>query len=174
MPSVNFRTGANVPVVRDFEADVSIPSSAWSRWIPADGPRQLRRALTPAERATLERRRDGLAHAVAPYQRGVDVDRVALALSDMFGSFSSMRQSGEEAMARVDGATRSLEQFPAWAIEKACADVQINGVWREGRFDRRWPPSDAEVAEVVRGKLRLYGDTHASAVQLLAAKVEER
>lgn len=172
IPSVNFRTGANVPKVRDSIPDVAIPNAVWENWIPAEGKRRLRRALLPAERGHLERRRDELAHAVAPYQKGHDTDRVALALSDMFGGYTSMRQNGEEMVARVDGAARAVAPFPAWAIEKACEDIHRNGIWREGAFDRRWAPSDAEIAEVVRAKRRLFGDQYDSAVALLAAEVE--
>lgn len=151
--------------------DLEIPDRVWSRWTPSDGPRQLRRALSAEERAAVERRRDELAPVVAPYAER-DVDRVALALADMFGGFSSMRQTGDEVVARIDGARRVLSPYPAWAIEKACAAIQSRGVFREGKFDRRWPPSDAEVGEVVREELRLYGDAHGRAIALLSATVE--
>ncbi len=176
LPSMNFRTGANIPPVVDRTADVLIPQTAWENWIPHDGPRQLRRPLRDFEREALERRRDELAPAVAPYDRRqgtADWDRVALAVTDMFGGFTSMRQSGAEAAARAEGAMRALQPFPAWAIEKACEEIHRNGVFREGKYDKQWAPSDAEIAAVTREKLRLFGDCYNSAVALLAATVAE-
>jgi len=113
-----------------------------------------------------------LAPAVQPFGNR-DVNRVALALTDMFGGFPSMRQRDDAAvLARIDGARHVLSEFPAWAIEKACSYIQANGVWRDGAFDRQWPPSDAEIVQEVRQKLRLYSDQYQSAVNLLAATVE--
>lgn len=172
LPTPNFRAGTNLPMVRNVETDVVIPSKAWSSWIPAAGKRELVRPLTPEERSALERRRDDLVPAVSGYPDR-DGDRVALALADMFGSFPSMRHSGDEVVARIDGARRVMKEFPAWAIEKACEEIQSRGVFRDGKYDKQWPPSDAEIADVVREKKRLYGDSHASAVALLAATVEE-
>jgi len=113
-----------------------------------------------------------LAPAVAPYGRA-EAPHVALALTDMYGGYTSMRQSGEEAEARVDSLLRLLAPYPAWAIQKACRDIQINGVWREGKFDRRWPPNDAEIIDAVRKEADLYVNIHRSAVALLSAEVEE-
>jgi hypothetical protein len=153
--------------------DVEIPRTAWSSWHEAGKPRQLRRPLTDVEISALESRRIELVPAVQPYGER-DVNRVTLALTDMFGGFPSMRQRDDTAvMARIDGARRVLEEFPAWAIEKACIFIQANGVWRDGAFDRQWPPSDAEIIQEVRQKFRLYSDQHQSAVALLAAVVEE-
>lgn len=167
---------ADLPPVRNRVTDVDIPRAAWSTWKEDGKDRQLRRALTAEERAALEARRDELAPAVVPHASR-DVDRVALALTDMFGGFPSMRQRDDASVvARLDGARRVMEEFPAWAIEKACATIQQNGIWRVqdgfGKFDRHWPPSDAEIVAEVWDKLRLYGDQHRSAVELLEAAVE--
>jgi hypothetical protein len=90
----------------------------------------------------------------------------------MFGSFTQMRQTGDEAVAIVMATRELLEDFPAWAIEKACMSIRTNGIWRNGAFDRVWPPSESEIVDEVRKELRLYGDQHASAVALLGAVVE--
>jgi hypothetical protein len=114
-----------------------------------------------------------LAPAVQPFGEK-DVNRVALALTDMFGGFPSMRQRDDAAViARIDGARYVLAEFPAWAIEKACALIQANGVWRDGKFDRQWPPSDAEIVQEVRDKFRLYSDQYRSADALLKAEVDD-
>jgi hypothetical protein len=127
--------------------------------------------LTPEETKQLMVRRDELAPMVAPFDRSEQA-KVVLALSDMFGGFTSMRQGGDEAAARLGAVTRVLSEFPAWAIEKACRSIQANGVWRNGAFDRQWPPSDAEIAKEVRDQARLYADPHQSVTELLAAEVE--
>lgn len=132
----------------------------------------MRRLLTGEERKAVELRKAELAPWVAGYEGREEENRVALALMDMFGSFRSMRQTGEDAVAQVDGVRRVLAPFPAWAIEKACASMQSDGIWRNGRFDRQWPPNDSEIVAEVREKLRLYGDQYQSAVALLAAEVE--
>jgi hypothetical protein len=166
-------TAANLPHVMNHRTDVEIPRKVLSGWIETGKPRQIRRELAPDERNALELRRDELAPAVQPYGDR-DVNRVALALTDMFGGFPSMRARNDEAvMARIDGARRVLAEFPAWAIENACAYIQANGVWRDGAFDRQWPPSDAEIIQETRQKFRLYADQHRSAVALLSATVEE-
>jgi hypothetical protein len=126
--------------------------------------------LTERERFALERRRDELAPWVQP---GGNAAETALALADMFASFRSMRQTGEEAVAQVEAATRALAEFPDWAVIKACRAIQQNGVWRDGAFDRQWPPNDSEIVKEARDKFRLYGDAHRSAVALLEAEVEE-
>lgn len=110
---------------------------------------------------------------VQPFEGQHETNRVMLALADMFSAFRSMRQTGEDAVAIVQSTSRSLEDFPAWAIEKACKSIQQNGVWREGKFDRNWPPSDPEIVDAVRKEFKLYADSHRSAVMLLAASVEE-
>jgi hypothetical protein len=160
------------PPVANRLTDVEIPKSAWSAWREEGKPRQLRRALTSDERQALEVRRDELAPMVAPFMLH-ESNHVGIAVADMFGSYRSMRQTGEEAMAVLDATVRVLAEFPRWAIEKACRSIQMNGVWRNGAFDRQWPPNDSELVKEVREKLRLYGDAHRSAVALLEAEVEE-
>jgi hypothetical protein len=160
-----------LPKISNRSTDVDIPRSAWSAWKEDGKPRQLRRPLTASERSDLEARRDELAPMIVPVQPS-QVDSVKIALADMFGSIRSMRQTGADAIAILEGAYRALSEFPAWAIEKTCLSIQQNGVWRDGKFDRRWPPNDAEIVAEVRDKVRLYGDAHRSAVALLEAAVE--
>lgn len=162
---------ANLPTISNRLTDVEIPRRVWSNWIPSFGERALWRSLEPDERAALERRRDELALAVAPYHPS-ERDRVAVALLRMFGSYTSMRQDEEAAAAKIDSAANVLVDFPAWAIEKACAAIHRNGVWRGDKFDRQWPPNDSEIIEAVRDARRLIGDQYDSAVAILNAKVE--
>jgi hypothetical protein len=152
--------------------DVEIPRSAWSAWHEAGKLRELRRPLTDGERQALTARRAELAPWVSGYHDS-ELDEVALALTYMFASFRSMRQTGPETVAQVDSSRRILAEFPCWAIEKACRSIQANGVWRDGAFDRQWPPSDAEIVATVRQETRLYGDTHRTMIALLEATVEK-
>jgi hypothetical protein len=161
-----------LPRISNRLTDIEIPRSAWSTWREEGKSCQLRRALTSDEIAALETRRDELAPFVAPFAMS-EIDKVSLALADMFNGFRSMRQSGDEAVAIIESAVRLLAEFPAWAIEKACLSIRKNGVWRDGRFDRQWPPSDAELVGDVRKEVRFYSDQHRSAAALLDATVED-
>jgi hypothetical protein len=161
-----------MPPVTNRETDVEIPNRAFSSWTEAGKPRQLRRPLTADERAALEDRRDELVPVVAPFLAGQQSDRVALALLDMYGAYTSMRGGEDEAAARVDAVLRLLEEWPAWAIIKACNAIRRNGVWRNGKFDRQWPPSEPELVDAVRKEAALYRDTYDRCVALLTATVE--
>lgn len=164
--------GSNLPPVRNQITDIDIPNSAWARWIENGKPRQLRRELSSMETVMLLDRRAELERMVAPYSPR-ELDAVSLALGDMYGGFTSMaNMSDQQAAVRLDGALRVLSDFPAWAIQKACLSIQMNGVWREGKFDRRWPPNDSEIVDATRQEARLYSDQHKSATDLLAAEVE--
>jgi hypothetical protein len=110
---------------------------------------------------------------LAPYQDR-DQNRVLLAVTTMLEGFPSIRfKDDAQVVGRVDSLRLMLADFPAWAIEKACAQIRTCGVYRNGRFDTQWPPSDAELIEAVKQSRRFYGDQHDSAVALLAAEVEE-
>ena len=166
------RRSTNPPVSNRL-TDVEIPRAVWANWIPDDGPRQLRRALTVTERNALEGRRAELEPMLEPFTPA-ELDHVVLALSDMFGGFTSMRQGDEDAAARLDSVVRLLAPFPAWAIAKACSYIQMNGVYRDGKFDRRWPPNDPEIVKEVRSAMQLYAQQHSQAVAMLSATVEEK
>lgn len=164
--------GDTFPRISVRSTDVDIPRTAWSAWQEDGKARMLRRPLTDAERRELTTRANELAPVVAPYGRK-EAPHVALALTDMYSSYTSMRQAGDEALARVDSLLRLLAPYPAWAIQKACRSIQTDGVWREGAFDRRWPPNDAEIIAAVRKELALYDETYRSAIALLSGAVEE-
>lgn len=166
------RTGP-LPRISNRSTDVEIPRDVWSPWIPDAGARKITRPLTPGERQALEARRDELAPLADPYRPG-ETHAIAIALAEMFSGFTSMRQGAEEAVAKIESICHLLEEFPAWAILKACTGIRKNGVWRNGKFDKQWPPNDSELFDAVRQEARLYADQHRSAVALLAATVEER
>jgi hypothetical protein len=162
-----------MPPVANRTTDIEIPRAVWSAWKESGKPRQLRRPLTWIEARALENRRDELAPAVAPYDAR-EADRVALALTDMYGGYPSMGSRGDQSVAgRVEAVRRAVAAFPCWAIEKACHSIHANGVWRDGAYDRKWPPTDAEIVDAVREAARLYTDSYQSAVNLLEAEVED-
>lgn len=174
--SVTVRRHLNLTVdqlpIRNYLTDVDLPRRLWSAWAPADGAREIVRALAPEERRALEARRDELAPGLDGYRGDAEVDRVAVAIGDMFGGFTSMRQRDDDAVGKVDSVMRLLRDFPAWAIEKACDGIRRNGVWRDGRYDARWPPNDSEIVAAVRDATRLIADQYEGAVRLLSAPVE--
>jgi hypothetical protein len=128
--------------------------------------------LTDVERQALQIRFNELAPVVAGYDGPADQTIVVTAIADMLGAYRSMRQVGDSAIAQLESISRALASFPAWAIQKACGSIQQNGVWREGKFDRNWPPSDPEIVDAVRKEVRLYADSHRSAAALLSAEVD--
>lgn len=159
--------------MRNFLTDVEIPRWTWSSWREEGQPRQLRRDLTREECVALLDRRAELEPVLAPYDPR-EADRVALALTDLYGGYPSMGTRGDMSVAgRVEAVRRALADFPLWAIDKACRAIHINGVWRDGAYDRHWPPSDAEIVDAVRSELRLYSDTYNRVDALLNASVEE-
>lgn len=164
---------SSMPAVSNRRTDIDIPRSVWSAWIPSNGaPREIRRPLTVDERVALEQRRDELAPALAPFAKR-SVNRLVQEIGAMYGGFPSMRTGSDEAIVgRASSLLDVLVKFPAWAIVKACINIREKGIWRDGAYDRKWPPSDAEIIAAVREEVRLYGDQHRSAVALLAATVE--
>jgi hypothetical protein len=62
-----------------------------------------------------------------------------------------------------------LREFPAWAIAQACRKI----VCGETKLDRRFPPNDSEIFDVVAGVVRLYGENLRQAKALLDAPVDE-
>lgn len=171
---VSVRTlGVQPPKIFNQSTDVDIPRSAWSGWVPSDGSkRALRRPLTEDERKALTVRRDELAAFVGPFDR-TETDQVVTAIAEMLSGYRSMRQTGSDMLAMVDSLARALAPYPAWAIDYELRSIRSNGVWRDGKFDRQWPPNDAEVIDAVRKRTNVYADQHRSACALLEAEVEE-
>lgn len=133
----------------------------------------MRRALTAEEVGSLTARHDELAPYVLPHSPAA-ADRIVIALSELSAGYSVGRRDDDEAAARMlESRLRLLAPFPAWAIVKACEDMRMNGVWRDGKFDRRWPPNDAELVEAIRKEAEVYATQHRSARALLEATVEE-
>ena len=155
----------------DGRTDVELPRKLFSAWHETGKAREIIRPLADDERRDLERRRDSLAPALDPFGPR-DLDRVALAIAEMFSGYPSMRQTDDEAVAKVGSLRGLLSSFPAWSIEKTCQRIRTEGFERDGRRERNWPPSDAEIVNEVRKTLKPYADAHRSSVALLTATVE--
>ena len=156
------------PAIVDRGCDVELPRRLLSTWTPADGARQIVRALVPKERAALECRQAELQDGLRPHRRAEEGSVKAL-IAGMLGGFRSMRAQGDDALATVETTRFVLAEFPVWAISKACVMIARNEVSR----DNRWPPNDAELAEIVGRIVKPYKDNLKRADLLLTAKVEE-
>ena len=167
------RTRQPPPPIMRRVADIDIPRSAWSAWKEDGKDRLLRRALTPDERDELQRRKQELEPWVCGYDE-TERSKVAMALTTMFGGFTSMRGSdAEDAATKITSELDFLQEFPAWAITDACLHIRKYGVWRKGAYDMQWPPSDPELRAAVREEVkRRYGDQYENVSRLLTAEVE--
>lgn len=162
-----------MPPAWDREADIEIPQRVLGAWTPAGGVRELRRALTPAERETVAARAQALADALHPYTVS-ERTQVEIAIGGMLAGFRSMRQIGADGEAVVIVMCNVLRDFPPWAIAQGCiAIAQGRAVDEEGKpLDRRWPPNDAQVYAVVAEIVRVHRKNLAQAQGLLVATVE--
>lgn len=121
-------------------------------------------------------RRDELEPWVLGYHQ-TEEDDIISAVGDMVSSFPSTQgQSDAQAAANLGRLLRSLAPFPLWAIDRVCERIRRRGYTKieGGRYvtERHWPPSDAEVIELVEQEIKIYQGTHATMAALLAAEVE--
>lgn len=163
--------GVPLPRILNRLTDLEIPLAAWSSWHAFGKARELRRPLSTVERKAVSERHAELAAVLAPYHSS-EVDAITVAIAETLGSYRSMRQTGSDALAMVESLLRSLAPYPAWAIVNACSDIKENGVFRDGKFDRRWAPNDADIVDAVRREINLYADQRRNAAALLEATVE--
>lgn len=159
-----------------MQTDRTIPDSTWAGFTASGEPRMLRRALTSEERRLLEWRAASLRPHLSGYARPGEDDIVTEALAKMFGSFTSMREEGAAAIAKINTTKGVLEEFPAWGIVETCASIQIRGytTLKDGIAitERRWPPSDPDLHHAVEVHVRTRADALRYAERLLEAKVE--
>ena len=122
---------------------------------PSDGsaPEALR-LPTQGERALLEQRRAALRQLVRPCaydHRELGLDSAAVA--EMVDSFTSTRSLPDRA-GLVAGMVTDLQQFPAWAIERACTKVRMGEV--QG-LSLDFCPGSARMAALIREVLAPVG-----------------
>jgi hypothetical protein len=134
-----------------------------------DHPHAIVRELTQAERRALTDRATELRAALWGYVSG-ERDEVEASIAAMFGGFRSMRQEGDAAEGLVTVTAAVLRDFPAWAIAKGCLKIAQN----QAGLDRRWPPNDTEIHDVVAEIVREYRKTLEIVEALLLAPVEDR
>jgi hypothetical protein len=162
------RDANGLPVRLDQECDIDLPRRLFAPWIPDTGPRAIARALSAEERAKIEARATALEDALKPFTRN-DEHAVRASINGLFSGYRTMRQLGEDARAVVDVTMAVLREFPAWAIAQACRKI----VCGETKLDRRFPPNDTEIFDVVAGVVRPYNENLRQAKALLSAPVDE-
>lgn len=170
----------NLPLSRDHHVDVTIPGRVWSGWMPSDPsqPRSLVRELSLDEHRAVSRRMRELTQCLLPFERPAEDDRVHTAVAGLYGSFTSMRDVGASAVSKIANTVSSLTEFPAWAIEQACASIRKRGytvVERDGRTrtEQSFAPSESQLREVVAESIRSRASALDQARRLLEAPVEE-
>lgn len=180
-PSVPARgvsfTADNLPLSFEHWPDVALPAKLWSAWQDQNKPRTIRRALEDGERIALERRAASLAACLEPFRRPHEDDRVAIAIDELFASYSSMREADGGLLARIKGYSDSLADMPAWAIEEACKQVRGRGyevVTPDGRkrTEQTFAPSEAQLHGIVEKVVEQRTAALRSARALLTAPVE--
>jgi hypothetical protein len=158
------------PALMDREADFDIPRKVSTNWLPAIGAREINRALSDAERATLQRRASDLASGLTPMQPH-EKDDARAAMHAMLGGFRSRRETGADAQAAVEVLLAILQGFPGWAIEQACLRIAKRQVDIDPPLDPRWAPNDGQVHEIVEAIVKPYRKSLDAAQALLAAPV---
>lgn len=158
-------TTTEEPALFDHACDLELPRLL-SAWIPDYGPREIRRALTPAERAAVLARATTLQFSLTGYLDG-ECNAVEADIAAMFGGFRAMRQQGDDAEATVAATAGVLRGFPAWAIRQGCLKIARN----QAGLNRRYAPNDTEVFTVIDDIVKDYRKRLAMAETLLAAPV---
>lgn len=136
-------------------------------WREHGGRATIARALTPGERSKLEVRVAALEGALTPFDEA-DYAAVESAIGAMFSGFRSMRQTNADMEATVLVTRHALRKFPAWAVQEACEMIASH----ETSLDPHWPPSDGEIADVVRAVVRSRDAALAKAKEVLGAVVD--
>lgn len=127
---------------------------------------EIRRELTPDEKTGIQTRAAALEACLAPYAE-TDLEAIDSALAALFSGFRSMRQTGADVVATVTITRAVLRNFPAWAIEEACLKIARG----DAGLDLRYPPNDAQIADVVRDVMKRRKSALDDAKLLLEAKV---
>jgi hypothetical protein len=155
----------DLPAIFSREADRRIPDRVLM-WTESNGVAELRRPLTDAERATVERRTAELRSALAPWpkaSREVLEGEVSL----MLGGFAVMQRLDDlAAMGLVSQYLQLTRDKPYWAIVRACRLI------REGKAGLAvgYCPNEAEFNKLIRSLVALYEERLIKAQQLLDAK----
>ncbi len=152
-PTLPANCDANgLPVRLDRECDIELPRQLFAGW----------------ERDKVEARAAALEDALKPFA-ATDQHAVRASINGLFSGYRSMRQQGDDARAIVDVTMAVLREFPAWAIAQACRKI----ICGQTKLDRRFPPNDTELFDIVADVVRLYGENLMQAKALLDAPVEE-
>lgn len=170
--AVPAKRGATIaPAWLNRETDIDMPNTLFSAWHSAFEPRQIRRALTVAERGKLEARSAALSDGLLPFSRDQE-GLVDAEIAAMFNGFRSMRQ-GDNVALTVEVTRRVLREFPLWAIAEGCLSIAQRRAVTNPPMDARFPPNDGQIYEIVAGVVSRYRKALNTVNALLTATVEE-
>ena len=157
----------DVPPLFMRDVDRDIPDRAVCWYEGSERTPALRRALTEAERHSLEFRASGLRNALAPYEDR-HKDTLAAAIAGMLAGFPAMaRHDDETAVALTWGYLCILRDRPPWAIARACEMVRAG---RAG-LNPSFCPSEPEFNLLVGRVTAEYAERLRKTEAMLRAKV---
>lgn len=158
-----------LPAFLDRECDIEIPVRVFSGVILSNSHRELVRALTEEERAKVESRALALQNALAPFSPA-EKDQVEADVGAMLSGFRALRQEGDNGTAMVEVTCAVIQEFPRWAIGKACIAIAQGRV----ELDPRYAPNDGQIYKAVADIVQPYIARLRTARDLLAAPVMRR
>jgi hypothetical protein len=119
-------------------------------WRPTSGPVEAAEIPSPAERAALEQRLVRLDDTLLPASISEDgISRVGAAVAEMLGGGYASLQNVDR-QAAIVAYTQSLQDLPAWAVERGCESV------RHGKVDGLnpdWPPTHGRMHQISETEL---------------------
>jgi hypothetical protein len=164
---------ANLPQIFDRATDLEIPDRVAMFWFDrTDGDKGtplLRRALVPAERSALEKRRSELQQAIAPAPAR-SRDTLLDEISGMLGAFPMMQRHDRNTAKMIAASYLwTVRDEPHWAIVDACLAVRGN----QAGLNPSFPPTEPEFATVVKRSSSWYRKKLRETDAILDAKVIE-
>jgi hypothetical protein len=164
---VPIKSVADLPTVFDREADRAIPDRVLA-WIGSDGIAEIRRALTDAERAALERRARDLRRALVPWSNA-DRRQLEGELALMLGGHTSMQKLDDVAAKGLVAQYLQLTRDrPFWAVVQVCRKIRPG----DAGIPTKYCPNEAEFNSLLRRLVSPYERQLLQAQRLLDAKVQ--
>lgn len=164
---VPIKSAGELPTLFDREADRVIPDRVLA-WIGSDGVAEIRRPLTDAERAALERRASDLHRALVPWSNA-DRRQLEGELALMLGGFATMQRLDEiAAKGLVAQYLQLTRDRPFWAVVQVCRKIRIG----DAGLPTQYCPNEAEFNSVLRRVVSPYERQLLQARRVLEAKVQ--
>jgi hypothetical protein len=164
---VPIKSAADLPTVFDREADRVIPDRVLA-WIGSDGVAEIRRPLTDAERAALERRAGDLRRALVSWSNA-DRRQLEGELALMLGGYASMQRLDDIAAKGLVAQYLQLTRGrPFWAVVQVCRKIRTG----DAGIPTQYCPNEAEFNSLLRRLVYPYERQLLQAQRLLDAKVQ--